>query len=340
LDAAGKVQVGPDRAVPLSRLASRFPRIEKEICGLKKKREPEKRLTDIEYWLLYKNDSPGKGAAKNNRLQKLLALLEDGPLSLTEILKKMDVYHTLQLNANPLLQRGVIERATLTPTDLLHANGQMDTWCVEAACQAVEYACTFHANNPLNFVEETLNLMVASMVEEAIVFLGEQVEDDKLPDRVDGSWGRWLVREAFTGNNPYLQVAIASRFPVIGIGAPAEILIRRVAELLRTRFILPDHAPVGNAVGAVAGSVIVEKEAIIYPRESRGVFIHVVQIEGENTDFSESENALDYAEQTATKLAQAGAVAAGAVTPHVIVEKIVDGNLQRIVARGIGNPKL
>jgi N-methylhydantoinase A/oxoprolinase/acetone carboxylase beta subunit len=340
LDDGGKVHVGPDRAVPLSRLASRFPRVEKEIYGLKKKRELEKRSTDIEYWLLYKTDSPGKGAVKNKRLQKLLALLEDGPLSLTEILKKMDVYHALQLNATPLLQRGIIERATLTPTDLLHVNGQMDTWCVEAARQAVEYACTLHANNPLNFVKETLNLMVASMVEEAIVFLGGQVEDDNLPDRVDGSWGRWLVREAFTGNNSYLQVTIASRYPIIGIGAPAEIFISRVAELMHTRFILPNHAPVGNAVGAVAGSVIVEKEAIVYPRESRGTCIHVVQIEGENTDFSEDEDAIDYAVQTVTNLAQAGAVAAGAVTPQVIVEKSVEGNLNRIVARGIGNPKL
>jgi hypothetical protein len=65
-----------------------------------------------------------------------------------------------------------------------------------------------------------------------------------------------------------------------------------------------------------------------------------VQIEGENTDFLEDEDAIDYAEQSVTNLAQAGAVAAGAATPHVMVEKSVEGNLQRIVARGIGNPKL
>jgi N-methylhydantoinase A/oxoprolinase/acetone carboxylase beta subunit len=339
-ESGGNIRVGPKRVVPLSRLASRFPRVEAEICSLRKKPDLDRRATDIEYWFLYKEVDPEAPNTGNVQHSKLVTLLRNGPLNLTKILNQMEVYHPLQMNADPLLRQGVIEQATLTPTDLLHVNGQMDTWCVEAARQAVEYACTLHANNPRNFVEETINLMVASMLEEAIVFLGRQVEDDNLPDRVDGSWGEWLVREAITGNNSYLQVTIASRYPIIGIGAPAEIFIKRVAELLHTQFILPNHAPVGNAVGAVAGSVIVEKEAIVYPRESRGACIYVVQIEGENTDFLEDEDAIDYAEQSVTNLAQAGAVAAGAATPHVMVEKSVEGNLQRIVARGIGNPKL
>jgi len=93
-------------------------------------------------------------------------------------------------------------------------------------------------------------------------------------------------------------------------------------------------------VGAVAGSIIVEKEAIVYARQSGQACVYVVQIEGQNTDFSEDENALDYAEQTAATLAREAAVAAGAVDPQVQVEKSRDGHLQRILARGIGNPKL
>jgi len=135
-------------------------------------------------------------------------------------------------------------------------------------------------------------------------------------------------------------LTLASRFPVIGIGAPAAIFVERVAHLLHAPFILPDLAPVANAVGAVAGSVIVEKEALIYARESKEALAYVVQIEGENSYFAENEDAIEYAGQAVTKLAQEGAVAAGAVDPQVIVEKITEGHLQRIVARGIGNPKL
>jgi hypothetical protein len=103
---------------------------------------------------------------------------------------------------------------------------------------------------------------------------------------------------------------------------------------------LPDYAAVANAVGAVAGSVIVEREAIVYAREKKGALDYVVQIEGENNAFAEDGEAIDYARQTVTKLAREGAVAAGAIDPRVMLEKTTEGHLQRIIARGIGNPKL
>ena len=162
----------------------------------------------------------------------------------------MDAYHPLQLNAEPLIRQGVIEQATLTPTDLLHVNSQMEAWSVDAARQAMEYACGLYAKNPVVFVEETLDLIVAGMVEEAIVFLARQMGKSLLPGYVDGSWGRWLVKEAISGNNPYLKVNIFSRYAIIGIGAPAEIFINRVAQMLGASFILPDHAPVANADSA------------------------------------------------------------------------------------------
>ena len=90
----------------------------------------------------------------------------------------------------------------------------------------------------------------------------------------------------------------------------------------------------------MAGSVIVEKEAIVYARESKAAQAYVAQIGEDNTDFLEDAAAVDYAEQTVVMLAREGAVAAGAVDPQVMVEKTTEGHLQRIVARGIGNPKL
>ncbi|MBW2657297.1 MAG: hypothetical protein JRC59_06290 [Deltaproteobacteria bacterium] len=310
IDTGGTVRVGPERVVPLSRLAARFPQVEKEIGALKKRPELDRQSSDLEYWFLYKENDARIPAAQNSRHRELIALLGDGPLSVTRILKKLNLYHVLQLNAGPLIRQGIIEQAALTPTDLLHQSGQMDTWCVTAARQAVQYACELFACNPDIFVEETLDLMIADMVKEAIIFMARQVGEDRLPE------------------------------PVIGIGAPAEIFIKRVAQLLQAPFILPDYAPVANAVGAVAGSIIADKEAIVYARESSGARVYVVRIEENNTDFLENEDAVDYAEQTVVKLARQGAVAAGAVHPQVMVEKSTEGHLQRIVARGIGNPCL
>ena len=340
IDSGGAAKVGPERVVPLSRLVARYPQVEKEIEALKKKRELDRRSSDLEYWFLYQENDVPLPAAANNRQQELINLLKDGPLSLTSILKQLNVYHPLQLMADAMMRQGIIEQATLTPTDLLHVTGQMDTWSVDAACRVVEYACEFLALDPDTFAEKTLDLVIDMIVQETIVFLGRQTDKNQLPEKIDEAWGKWLVGEAIMEQSPYLAVTIASRFPVIGIGAPANIFVRRVAQLVHAPFILPEHAPVANAVGAVAGSVIVEKEAIVYAREKKGACVYVVQIEEEDTGFSEDEAAVDYAEQAVVTLARTGALAAGAVHPQVMVEKSTEGHLQRIVARGIGNPCL
>jgi len=334
------VRVGPERVVPLSRLAARFPQVKKEIGTLKKKRELDRRTSDLEYWFLHKENNAPITPARNTRQQELITLLRNGPLNLTSILKQLNVYHPLQLMAGDLIRQGIIEQATLTPTDLLHVTGRMDTWCVDTARQVVEYACELFSLDPDNFAKETLDRVVDRMVQEAIVFLGRQTGKSQLSEQIDDPWGKWLVSQAIMGKNRYLAVTIASRFPVIGIGAPAAIFVRRVAQLLHAPFILPEHAPVANAVGAVAGSIIVEKEAIVYARERKGAHAYVVQIEEDSTDFLTEEDAVDFAKLTVVTLARQGAVAAGAVDPQVMVGKSTEGHLQRIVAQGIGNPKL
>jgi N-methylhydantoinase A/oxoprolinase/acetone carboxylase beta subunit len=339
-DAGDTVQVGPERVVPLALLAARFPRVEKEICDLKKKGDLERRATDIEYWLLSKAIGSQKRAAANANHQKLMALLEDGPLSLTQLLKKLDVYHALQLNADALIRQGAVEQATLTPTDLLHVTGRMDLWCTEAARQAVDYACALHVKEQPRVVEQVFDSIVHTMVKEAVVFLARQVSETQLPEHLDGSWGPWFVSEALTGKSPYLAVTLTSRYPIIGIGAPAKIFVGKVAEQLNTGFILPVHAPVANAVGAVAGSVVVTKEALVYAREIDGTRAFVAQIEGSNKRFVDIEDACRYAEKMVVQLARESAIAAGALAAQVVLEKQTEGALLRIVACAAGNPRL
>ena len=340
IDTDGGVRVGPERVVPLSRLAAMFPLVKKEIAGLEKKQELDRRTSDLVYWFLNRDMSSRLSPPENDRQQHLIDLLRGGPLSMTVILKKMKIYHPFQLQADGLVRKGVIEQAALTPTDLLHVTGKMDSWCVDTANQAMVYACRLFSLEPESFAEKTLDLLVAGMVREAVVFLGRQTDKRRLPGQIDDSWGRWFLEEAIDGSSPYLTVSLASRFPVIGIGAPAQVFIKRIARLLQAPFILPDYSPVANAVGAVAGSVVVEKEAIVYARDNPGAAVYLVQIERESADFVEEAEANDYAEQTVMKLARESAVSAGAIEPLVTIEKSTDGHLQRYAARGIGNPRL
>jgi hypothetical protein len=128
----------------------------------------------------------------------------------------------------------------------------------------------------------------------------------------------------------------------VGIGAPAGIFLPRVAELLQTDLILPNHHAVANAVGAVAGSVMLAEEAWVLP-EMRDMFVagYIVQAGAGRSSFRRLEEALDYARETTRKRALEKADAAGASEPHVRLEEIPAGESSlRVRAVAVGSPRL
>jgi N-methylhydantoinase A/oxoprolinase/acetone carboxylase beta subunit len=331
-------QVGPNRVVPLSRLAASHPEIGEELLGIFRRRRTGRSQADIEYWFLAKEGGATQAAAGDPRKQALLELLRERPLSLHDLLEAMRVNHSVQLAADDLLQSGVIGVAALTPTDLLHFRGELDLGHAEAAKSGLEFLCALFGRRPKDFADQVLEHIVDRMAEEAVVFLARESHD--LPEGFDGRWAEWFFRQGMKGDNPHLSVALSSRFPVIGIGAPADIFVRRVAERLHTRFVLPPHPHVANAVGAVAGSVIVDKEALVYVQETDEARSYVVQLEGETTTFMESQDALEYAESRVSGTAREAAENAGAESPQIQVQRNTEGALQRIRARAVGNPRL
>lgn len=336
----GRVEIGPDRVVPLCRLAARYSRVREAVMGLMLKDSIQWKISDIEFWFLHKSADPEELGISEHRHIQLLNLLNQGPASVTAILEALGVHHRLQVKAEPLFRQGLIEQATLTPTDLLHINGQMDTWDREVARQAMVCACDIFSRNPKTFVSQTLDQIISMMVEEAVVFLAGQEKGADLPDTVDGHWGRWLLEESIQGSNSHLSVNISSRFPVIGIGAPAGIFVKRVAETLKAPFVLPDHAHVANAAGAVAGSVVADKEAIVYAQEAGESHCFIVQIGEQRTSFNEYEEALSHARKKVGKMAREVAESAGANEPRVKVRVVTEGALERVQARAVGNPRL
>jgi len=150
----------------------------------------------------------------------------------------------------------------------------------------------------------------------------------------DEDAGRWFFYNSLYHTHPHLETSIRLRQPIIGIGAPAGIVLPAVAEALHTELVLPQHHEVANAVGAVAGSVMVEEELLIYPKVSReglevlGYYVSVPSAE------------LTVPEQRPER-ALGGALRSGADNPQVTVEELTDGlDTYRIRARAIGNPRL
>ncbi len=332
--------VGPSRVVPLSRLAAMHPRVEEKLLNLEKKRRNEKSRNDIEYWFLAREVNEDEPCAAHPLEKALVDILAQEPVSVAELLDRMKLNHPVQFNAQDLIQKRIVGVSTLTPTDILHARGELDLDSAEAARKALQHACSLHDLDPREFSAGIMEHIVFRMTRETFIFLARHGNAGKLPEEPDGEWADWFFEEGFFKQDSCININFSSRFPVIGIGAPAQIFVRLVAEKLNSGFVLPDHPEVANAVGAVAGSVIVDKEALIYLKESDSSRSYIVQFEGEKTAFKEAEEAMAFAERKAGRTARIAAEEAGADNPGVKVNRKIEGTLQRIQARAVGNPKL
>jgi len=108
--------------------------------------------------------------------------------------------------------------------------------------------------------------------------------------------------------------------------------------------VLPSHYQVANAVGAIAGSIMVEEEILVYPKLDKSgldVLAYYVQTDQERLEFEELNTALEVARNTCQEIALNAALRSGADQPQVVVKERSDGlDTFRIRAQAIGKPRL
>ncbi len=339
-DQAGKLNIGPDRVMPLSRLAYEYPDVEHKLTSLKKKRKIAWKANDLHYLFLARHIDPDKLPKEQVMQRKVVEILQEGPASLSKLLRKAHVHHSVQLSMEPLLKKRIIEQAALTPTDLLHVNREIQLWSRPAAKQAMRCFAYLNNRDPDTFAAEVTDHIVSRICHEAVIFLAGQSGLNSLPDEITDDWGAWLFDRSQDNGDPLLDVAVKSRLPLIGIGAPAAAFLQHVAEKLHTRFVLPDHAAVANAAGAVAGSIMVEREALVYLQETEDTYNYQARIEEMMADFKEAEEAQEWALGKAMDLAREAALEAGAIEPVVTTNIRIEGSLKRVSAYAVGNPEM
>ena len=121
----------------------------------------------------------------------------------------------------------------------------------------------------------------------------------------------WVRRStACTGTGGELGCALTLRRPLVAIGAPVAAYLPETAARLHTELVIPPHADVANAVGAVAGGIIQRQRALISPLDDEsGVRLHLP--DGVH-DFAILEEAVQYAEEIMRPRVESLAAEAGA----------------------------
>lgn len=347
-DREDQLAIGPQRVVPLASLAAEYPRVAQELLALRHRPAAESVHGWTEYWFLVRE--PPARAMNNPMLVRVVDILrEEGPQPLKVLLDRLGLLHPLQFGGQVLLEADVVRRGGLTPTDLLHVTGEYAPWDVDVARIVAEKLSRLRGWDLDEFVERVKAGIAERVVGEVVAFLTQRPLPPPLPHPAGRVLGRWLFDNAVNTNisqaagaSPYLETQLRLRVPIVGIGAPAGIFLPRVAELLHTDLILPEHYAVANAVGAVAASVVASQEAHIYPHVvQQRVAGYYVQCAENRQHFDRLEVALDYASATARGLSLAAAREAGAADPQPSVVVAPDGaDAYRVTARAVGSPRL
>ncbi|MGD8998450.1 MAG: hypothetical protein PVH80_10095, partial [Anaerolineae bacterium] len=276
------------------------------------------------------------------------AFLASGPKPVPEIVAHLDVLHVAQIGVQGLWRREVIAKAGLTPTDLLHVEGRYSPWDSEASELALQVFSHYQFKEPDEIREAVWQRAVEMILHAVVSFLTKQTLMLPSATRSEGEddIGRWFFLNSIYDIHPHLTTKLQLREPIVGIGAPAAFFLEKVADALNAELMLPTHHEVANALGAIAGSVMVVEEVLVYPRlDASGLEVlgYYVQTSDRRKDFDEEalNTCLAYAKDLARERALGAAVRSGADNPEVIVRLETEGlDTYRIRARAMGNPRL
>lgn len=307
VDGERHLHIGPGRVVPLCLLAAEHPGILAEL-------EREAAEGREEPWTGQFALAQGRAvSALSDEEAALLRSLGRGPRLLSALLRE-GAYPLVALRRLERLEAmRLVMRAGFTPTDALHVLGRFRRWDERASLLGARILAARLGRSPEAFCQQ----VVAEVSERVARELVAKVLSDE---------GTAMARTAFTvdalfaraagnGADSSLGCRLYLREPVVGIGAPAGAYMPRVAELLNTELIIPQHADVANAVGAVAGGVVQRWQVMVQPLPEGGAFR--AHLPDGVRDFATVEEAVAYAERRVPAALEAAVRQAGAA--HVEV---------------------
>ncbi|MFC2030288.1 hydantoinase/oxoprolinase N-terminal domain-containing protein [Chloroflexota bacterium] len=304
--------IGPQRVVPLSLLASQHPEVVSDLQS--QSAVPPRQEVAAQFLIARRRPS----RHLDDHEEAILKRLARGPVSLSALVHESRYGALILRRIEQLIAERLVLRAGFTPTDALHAAGQLDLWDVEAArlgarVLAAQGRCTVE-DLCRDAVEGVSNRAARALVSKALS------DETHLPNWEGEPTAALLLDRALNdGHQGELGYALTLRRPVVAIGAPVQAYMPRVADRLHTDLIIPPHAEVANAVGAVAGGVVQRQRVLIAPLEDGETLrLHLPR---SMLDFHDLEEAVAFAQKEMLPWVEAQAVQAGAAQVEVQMER-------------------
>lgn len=297
--------LGPRRLVPVSLLALEHGRSVVQTLEDQLNRTSPSPL-DASFALRSPLADTATGLPDQDRV--FLETIPTEPTPLSSILR-MRLQHSA---LRRLVRRGLVIQSGLTPSDAAEILGLHVGWDRDAAHNAALLMArrkdaggrpvSANAEDLAHLVHRTLHRRSAEVLLEATL----RHDGIDLPQASLTP----LAKASLNGHRGAARVNIGLDLPLIGLGASASTYYPTIAKILQTKAIVPQHADVANAIGAVVGQVRIQRECTI-TQPSEGLFrVHAAP---ETRDFPKLETALSFARDHLNKTARDAAKHAGAI---------------------------
>lgn len=270
----GGLQLGPRRLMPISLAAHHYPVL--VHAALDRALAHDIPASDggqfvIPLW----NEMP---LGLDQREQTVADRLIDGPLRLGHAVQTRMESPAL----GRLVGRGLVIMAGVTPSDASHVLGLVDAWDQDAA----EKALTLFARKRTG-AGQHIAANGRALAGQIIDQLTNQTVDCLLQaafaeDNIDWPDPAALAKHSLTiagldGHQGIVRTHMSLGVPIIGLGASAATYYGAVGTRLGTRMILPEHAGVANAIGAVVGQVKMQVTGTITSAGEGAFAVHLAE---------------------------------------------------------------
>lgn len=330
-DSSGALALGVRRVLPLAMLASMYPSVTGRLEAIETPAAPYP-VPLHEFFLLLKDPDDDSGLTDTEK--NICRALKQGPLSRQELAEavRRDIY---TLNTERLESSGILIRSGVTPTDIMHIRRDFRAYDVQASTAGAGLMA-----GVLKISLEELCRTVYTMVQKRLycnlarIFLDSRYRlfQGSGPDSQISSLIEQSFDNALAEKNDFFAARFFSDAVLIGIGAPTHLFLEPVAQMLHTRAVIPEHASVANAIGAVAGNITASASVQIRPDSAAGEHYRVTTHD-QTVVFSDYGEALAFARKSAEEAAEQLLLEKGGRPPFSETESqdrqeaVVDGSL-------------
>jgi N-methylhydantoinase A/oxoprolinase/acetone carboxylase beta subunit len=282
------VRVGPRRVIPVCAAAAAHPAFVHDMLDRHLRHEPPRALDGVAVMHGAARRSGPTDPAEGDLLAAITGPIADAAA--------LAVHSSRRRALDRLVQKGLLQLVSFTPTDACHVLGTADEFDASAARKAAQLMArqrTRFGRPVAAGPEDIAALTLAALTERsADTVLGTALAADGF----DRSLARSpLVRQSSADQSDCaVEVVVRPALPMVGIGASSAVHHPPVAARLGIELIVPRHAAVASAVGAVVGGVRLAAECAVTSPE-RGVYL--LHADGEPVRFERIGAARDAAER-------------------------------------------